>query len=159
DLTFESGPSILDYRYDSPTNTIHAIWSLQGTPTYSFPTGATSVTVRDWRNTVQTVTTVGGVATITATTHPVFVTMPPQAQPCSDRPRVVITTTRGGNGTIIATIRAGTSTTLLANQIQSIQVGAATNASIDLGTQTNKSANFTETFSGVSSTTLAFRRA
>src|SRR5204863_3455317 len=101
-----------------------------------------------------------GAVQVPVSYHPIFVTLPAPAALCSDRPRVSITIAKGAAGSLVATLRSNTSTTLLANQIQSVQVLAATNASIDLGTRTNVSGNFTEPFAaGTTAATLTFRRA
>jgi hypothetical protein len=50
DLTFESGPSVVNQIYRGPAATVHAVWSLTGSPQVDIPTTAASATTRDWRN-------------------------------------------------------------------------------------------------------------
>ncbi|HYP27185.1 MAG TPA: hypothetical protein VE262_10750, partial [Blastocatellia bacterium] len=77
DLTFESGPSVVNQIYRGSAATVHAVWSLTGSPQVEIPTTAASATTRDWRNVTATVPASNGRITVTAGTHPIFVTLPP----------------------------------------------------------------------------------
>jgi glucose/arabinose dehydrogenase len=61
---------------------------------------------------------------------------------CDPRPNMVVTATRGGGGTLIVTVSAGTSVALPINTLHSLRFGTSTNARVTAGGQTSNNGNF-----------------
>lgn len=81
DMRFESGPTVFDFIHRGTAATVHAVWSLAGTPTVSIPTRASGATVRDWRNVTSFVGASGGAVTVTASSQPLWVNVLPDPNP------------------------------------------------------------------------------
>lgn len=132
DFTFEYGPTVFNYQFDDATNEVHAVWTLQGQVSTTFPTSGTTATARDKNNTVTNVPVQNGQVTVTATDHPLFVKIQKIGEPsCNAQPRVSVRVVRSGAGVLQATITAnGTN-----NRVQALNIGPAPTARVSLNGQ------------------------
>jgi hypothetical protein len=138
DIQFESGPSVFDYEFSSAGGAVHALWSLQGSVQVPVSTPQRSVTVRDSGNNVTTVPATNGVATVTVSPNPIFVT----AGACdSPRPPVRISTSKSGAKLAVTVVAT-------AGSLKSLSFFDMKNGTVEIDGQANPGPSFVASLPG-----------